>query len=308
MYDLIIVGSGPAGLTAAIYAIRSGLNIAVFEKIGVGGQILLTESVENYPGFSFISGPDLMEKFEKHAQKLGTNITYEEVIEIRSTGKSHTVVTDGGEYETISIIVASGSMPRKLGVDGEDQLIGKGVSYCAVCDGPFFRDKEVVVVGGGDAAVKESIYLTKLVKKVTVVHRRDKLRAVKVLQDQAFSNPKIDFVWDHVADRIEGESKCEGITIKNVKNPEKKKTIKADGVFVYIGHIPNTGFINADKTDDGLIITTSPLLETSLRGVFTAGDCRDTSLRQIATCVGDGALAAYSANDYVEKFKSGFLT
>jgi thioredoxin reductase (NADPH) len=307
MYDLIIIGGGPAGLTAAIYAIRSGLNIAVFEKIGVGGQLLLTESVENYPGFSLISGPDLMEKFESHAQKLGVHITYEEVKEIKSTGKAHTVITDGSEYEAISIIVSSGSMPRKLGVEGEDQLLGRGVSYCAVCDGPFFRDKDVVVVGGGDAAVKESIYLTKLVNKVTVVHRRDKLRAVKVLQDQAFANPKIDFIWDHVADRIEGSNKTEAITIKNVKNPKKKKTIKADGVFVYIGHIPNTGFINADKTESGLIITTSPLLETSIRGIFTAGDCRDTSLRQIATCVGDGALAAYSANEYVEKFKSGYL-
>ena len=307
MYDLIIIGGGPAGLTAAIYAVRAGLNIAVFEKIGVGGQLLLTESVENYPGFSFISGPDLMEKFETHARKLGVMITYEEVKDTRSTGKGHNVITDGGEYETISIILASGSMPRKLGVEGEDQLMGRGVSYCAVCDGPFFREKEVVVVGGGDAAVKESIYLTKLVKKVTIVHRRDKLRAVKILQDQAFSNPKIHFIWDHVADRIEGDDKLEGITIKNVKNPDKKKTVKAGGVFVYIGHIPNTGFINADKTDDGLIITTSPMLETSIRGVFVAGDCRDTNLRQITTCVGDGALAAYSANDYVEKFKSGHL-
>ncbi len=307
MYDLIIIGGGPAGLTAAIYAVRAGLNIAVYEKIGVGGQLLLTESVENYPGFSFISGPDLMEKFETHARELGVMITYEEVKDTRSTGKGHTVITDGGEYETISIILASGSMPRKLGVEGEDQLMGRGVSYCAVCDGPFFREKEVVVVGGGDAAVKESIYLTKLVKKVTIVHRRDKLRAVKILQDQAFSNPKIHFIWDHVADRIEGDDKLEGITIKNVKNPDKKKTIKAGGVFVYIGHIPNTGFINADKTDDGLIITTSPMLETSIRGVFVAGDCRDTNLRQITTCVGDGALAAYSANDYVEKFKSGHL-
>jgi thioredoxin reductase (NADPH) len=307
MFDLIIVGGGPAGLTAAIYAVRAGLNIAVFEKIGVGGQLLLTESVENYPGFSMISGPDLMEKFENHAQNLGVSITYEEVIEIKSKGKGHTVITDGGEYETVSVIIASGSMPRKLGVEGEDKLIGRGVSYCAVCDGPFFREKEVVVVGGGDAAVKESIYLTKLVKKVTIVHRRDKLRAVKILQDQAFSNPKINFIWDHVADRIEGEDKLEGITIKNVKSPNKKKTINAGGVFVYIGHLPNTGYINADKTDDGLIITTSPMLETSIRGVFVAGDCRDTNLRQIATCVGDGALATYSANDYVEKFKSGHL-
>ena len=307
MYDIIIIGAGPAGLTAAIYAVRAGMNIAVFEKIGVGGQLILTESVENYPGFPMISGPDLMDKFEKHAAKFGVEIAYEEVKAIKSKGKAHVVVTDEGEHETICVIVASGSQPRRLGAEGEKKFTGKGVSYCAVCDGPFFKNKEVVVFGGGDAAIKESIYLTQIVKKVTVVHRRDKLRAEKLLQKQAFENSKIDFIWDHVVDRIDGRDKLEGVTIKNTKNPDQKKKLPVEGIFVYIGHLPNTEFINVDKTSGGLIVTTSCLLETSISGIYAAGDCRDTCLRQIATCVGDGALAAYSAGEYVERFKSGHL-
>lgn len=303
MYDIIIIGAGAAGLTSAIYAVRAGMNTVILEKLGVGGQIVLTEAVENYPGFPLISGPELMERFEEHVKKFNVEIRYEEVTGIKKEGKVQRVITSEGEYETIAIIVATGSMPRKLGVEGEEKFIGKGVSYCAVCDGPFFRDKEVAVIGGGDAAVKESIYLTQIVKKVYIIHRRDQLRAEKILQEQAFSNPKISFIWNHVVERINGNESFEGITIRSVLNPEEKRELKVSGVFVYIGHIPNTRFIDVSKTQNGQIIT-DECMRTSAEGIFAAGDCRNTCLRQIATCVGDGALAAYHAGEYVERIKS----
>jgi thioredoxin reductase (NADPH) len=304
MHDVVILGGGAAGLTAAIYAKRAGMKTILLEKMGVGGQIILTEAVENYPGFSFISGPELMEKFEKHAEKFGVEIVYEEAKKIHSNGNTHTVITDDNEYETISVIIATGSTPKKLGVPGEEEFIGKGVSFCAVCDGPFFKDKEVAVIGGGDAAVKESIYLTQIVKKVSIVHRRDKLRAEKILQDQAFSNPKIEFIWNHVVDHIIGDGQFKSVVIKDVKDPEKKKEINVAGVFIYIGHIPNTKFLDVAKTANGLIVT-DECVKTSVDGIYAAGDCRDTCLRQIATCVGDGALAAYFAGEHVETVKSG---
>ena len=282
------------------------MNIAVFEKMGVGGQIMLTDTVENYPGFPTISGPELMQKFEEHAEKFGVEIKYEEVVKVETEGKIHKVKTDSGEYETIAVIVATGSQPRKLNVEGEDKFTGRGVSYCAVCDGAFFRDKTVAVIGGGDSAIKEAIYLTQLVKKVIVIHRRDKLRAEKILQEQAFNNPKIEFIWDSVVDKILGTDRFEGLLIKNVKNPEEKEELKVDGVFVYIGNIPNTNFVDVDKTSTGQIITDREL-KTSVPGIYAAGDCRDTLLKQITTCVGDGALAAYTAGEYVEKFKGGYV-
>jgi thioredoxin reductase (NADPH) len=305
MYDIVIIGGGAAGLTSAIYALRAGMKITLFEKLGVGGQIILTEAVENYPGFQMISGPELMEKFQQQAEKFGAEIRYEDVKEVKRAGKTHLVVTDAGEYETIAVIVASGSQPRKLHVEGEDRFIGKGVSYCAVCDGPFYKGKEVAVIGGGDAAVKEAIFLSQIVKKITVVHRRDKLRAEKIYQDLAFSNPKIHFLWNHVVERVNGETRFEGITVGDTADSGKKKDLGVGGVFVYIGHIPNTKFVDVDKTEEGLILANPCVLTTSVPGIYAAGDCRETCLRQIATCVGDGALAAYSAGEYVERFKSG---
>lgn len=307
MYDIVIIGAGAAGLTSAIYSVRAGMNVVVFEKLGPGGQILLTDIVENYPGFPSISGPELMDRFEKHVKKFDVDIRYEEVTQIKTDAKTHIVVTDEGTYDTIAVVVATGSQPRKLRVDGEEKFIGRGVSYCAVCDGPFFKDKEVAVIGGGDAAIKESIYLTQIVKKVTIIHRRDKLRAEKILQDQALANPKIEVIWDHVVDHIDGNTQFEGITIRNVKNPDENKKLNVSGVFVYIGHIPNTHFINnVKKTSNGLIIT-DDCLKTSAQGIYAAGDCRDTCLRQIATCVGDGAIAAFHAGDWVERVKSGHM-
>ncbi len=305
MYDIIVIGAGAAGLTAAIYGERAGMNVVVFEKMGVGGQILLTQDVENYPGFPAISGPDLMERFEAHAKKFGVEIRYEEVQNIVRQDTHYRIGTDEGEYETIAIVVATGSQPRKLHVDGEQELIGRGVSYCAVCDGPFFKDREVAVIGGGDAAVKEAIYLTQIVKKITVIHRRDKLRAEKILQDQALENPKISFIWNHVVDHVDGGDKFNGITIRDVNDPDKKQKLDVAGVFVYIGHIPNTKFIDIVKKTNGGLIITDDCVQTSARGIFAAGDCRVTCLRQIATCVGDGALAAFNAGEYVERVKSG---
>jgi len=304
MYDIVIIGGGAAGITAAIYALRAGMNTILIEKMGVGGQIILTEAVENYPGFPFISGPELMERFEKHAEKFGLQIIYEEAVKIEPDGQTHRVITDGSSYETKAVIVATGSVPRKLNVPGEEKLIGKGVSFCAVCDGPFFKGKEVAVIGGGDAAVKEAIYLTQIVNKVIIVHRRDQLRAEKILQEQAFENPKIEFIWDHVVDHIDGEDRFEGVVIKEVNDPDKTTILDVAAAFVYIGHIPNTRFLDVKKTETGLILTFSSV-KSSLSGIFAAGDCRDTCLRQIATCVGDGALAAYFAGEYVEKLRSG---
>ena len=306
MYDIIIIGGGPAGITAGIYAQSAGMDAVIFEKMGTGGQIMLTDTVENYPGFTSISGPDLGQKFEEHALKVGVEIKYEEVQKVETKGNIHKVTTDGDEYESIAVIVATGSQPRKLQVEGEEKFTGRGVSYCAVCDGAFFRDKVVAVIGGGDAAIKEALYLTSLVKKVMVVHRRDKLRAENILQEQAFNNVKIEFVWDSVVEKIMGDDKFKGLMIKNVKNPDEKEVLKVDGVFIYVGSNPNTQFVNVEKTSSGQIITNSTM-ETNVPGIYGAGDCRNTPLKQITTCVGDGALAAYTAADYVEKFKGGFI-
>jgi thioredoxin reductase (NADPH) len=304
MHDIVIIGGGAAGITAAIYALRAGMGTILIEKMGIGGQIILTEAVENYPGFPFISGPELMERFEKHAKKFGLQINYEEAEKIEHHGNTHRVITDENSYETKAVIVATGSVPKKLNVPGEEKLIGKGVSFCAVCDGPFFKDKHVAVIGGGDAAVKEAIYLTQIAKKVSIVHRRDQLRAEKILQEQAFENPKIEFIWNHVVDSVSGDTQFKGIVIKDVGDSAKTRELGVAAVFVYIGHIPNTKFLDVDKTETGLIHTFSSV-KTSVPGVFAAGDCRDTCLRQIATCVGDGALAAYFAGEYVEKLRSG---
>ncbi len=304
MYDIVIVGAGAAGLTAALYAVRAGMNILLLEKMGVGGQITLTEAVENYPGFSFISGPDLMDRFEEHVKKFGVEVQLEEVIEVRTEGRGHTVVTEDHEYQTHAVIVASGSNPRRLGVQGEKEFTGKGVSYCAVCDGPFFRGREVAVVGGGFTAVKEALYLTQIVEKVTIIHRRDSLRAEQIYQVQAFDNPKIEFIWEHVVDRVLGSDRFEGILIKHVTDPDRRRELPVAGLFVYIGHVPNTRFVQVNKTSSGALLT-DDCVKTSVPGIYAAGDCRETCLRQIATCVGDGALAAFNAGEYVERLKSG---
>ncbi|HEY9207270.1 MAG TPA: thioredoxin-disulfide reductase [Candidatus Methanoperedens sp.] len=300
VYDLVIIGGGPAGLTAGIYARRAMLNTLLLERTGIGGQIIVTDLVENFPGFPEISGAELAAKFEQHAQKFGLETkSFVEVMGIEDRGKTKLVKTNDGEIETKTVIIASGTTPKKLGAKGELEFTGKGVSYCATCDGFFFRDKTVVVVGGGDSAITEAIYLTKMAKKVYVVHRRDKLRAEKINQEHAFSNPKISFVWDSVLEEIIGKQVVEKVIIRNVKTNELSE-LKTDGVFIYVGLIPNTGFADVEKDEGGFIIP-YPGQATSIKGIFVAGDCRVTPLRQITTAVGDGAIAAVSAERYIER-------
>ncbi|MCZ7406032.1 MAG: thioredoxin-disulfide reductase [Candidatus Methanoperedens sp.] len=300
VYDVVIIGGGPAGLTAGIYVKRAMLNAKKKKKIGVGGQIIITDLVENFPGFLEISGGDLAMKFEEHALKFGLEMKgLVEVSGIEDRGATKIVKTHEGDFETKTVIIATGTTPKKLGAKGELNFIGKGVSYCATCDGFFFREKVVVVVGGGDSAITEAIYLTKMAKNVIIVHRRDKLRAEKINQEHAFANPKISFVWDSVVEEIVGDKIVGKVILRNVKTNVLSE-IKTDGVFIYVGLIPNTAFAANVKKDERGFIVVNDKMETSVKGIFAAGDCRVTPLRQIATAVGDGAIAAVSAERYIE--------
>jgi len=297
IYDIVIVGAGPAGITAGIYAKRARLSTIVIEKLGVGGQIVLSDSVENYPGFPEISGYELMQKFEEQARSFDLEVEDGEVITIQDEGEYKLVKADGRDYKTRSVIIASGAKPSRLGVKGEEDFIGRGVSFCATCDGFFFRDKDIIVVGGGDSAITEALFLSKIVNKVYVAHRRSELRATKILQERAFSNPKIEFVWNSVVEEIIGKDTVEGVVLRDVVTEERAR-LAVSGVFMYVGLVPNTEFIDAGKDDAGFILTDEQLA-TSIPGVFAAGDCRATQLRQVATAVGDGALAAMSAERYL---------
>ena len=299
VYDVVIIGGGPAGLTAGIYVKRAMLNALLIEKMGIGGQIIVTDLVENFPGFPEISGANLAMKFEEQARKFG--LAMKGMVEVESIidkDKIKVIQTTEGEIETRSVIIASGTTPKKLGARGEVEFIGRGVSYCATCDGFFFKDKVVVVIGGGDSAITEAIYLTKMAKKVIVVHRRSELRAEKINQEHAFSNPKISFIWDSVLEEIIGKNVVEKVILKNVKTNSTSE-MATDGVFIYVGLIPNKAFTD-DKKDEWGFILTNEKMETSIKGIFAAGDCRVTPLRQIATAVGNGAIAAVSAERYLE--------
>ena len=297
VYDVIIIGGGPAGLSAGIYAKRAMMNALLIEKLGVGGQIMKTHLIENYPGFPEVSGMDLMQKMEEHVKKFDLDIKFTDVQQIKDGGDVKTVVTSEGEFETKSVIIATGTNPKKLGVPGETKFTGKGVSTCATCDGFFFTGKDVALVGGGDSAIVEAIFLTKMVNKVYVIHRRDELRAEKINQERAFKNPKIQFVWNSNLQSIEGTDTVEKIVVKNKLTGETTE-IQVGGVFMYVGIEPGTDFIDADKDEAGFLITGADL-STSIPGIFAAGDCRTTLLRQVATAVGDGALAAVSAERYI---------
>lgn len=297
-YDLIIIGAGPSGLTAALYAGRSRLNTLLLEKIGAGGRILLTETIENFPGFrGGVNTAELIQHMQEQVGDLGVKIALEEVIDIDCEAK--TAKTASGTHSAGAIIIATGAQPRKLGVPGEKELTGRGVSYCATCDAPLYRDKKVVIVGGGNAMAEEAIYLTRFASSVTILHRRDELRASPILQEKLKENKKISFRLSSVVTGIAGASRVEGIRIKGLKDP-REDTIQCDGIFIYIGYIPDTGFVKDKlKSDESGLIITGEDMSTSSEGVFACGDCRKKPLYQVITACGDGAIAADSAYKYL---------
>jgi len=308
VYDIVIVGGGPGGLTAGLYASRASQKVLLLEGSSTVSQITVTDMIENYPGIPEIGGFELIDRFKKQAVGFGLDIRSEHVTSIDKVQlgdvEGWTVKTNNAEYKALSIIFSTGAEWRHLGVPGEEELIGRGVSFCATCDAPFYKNREVAVVGGGDTAVQEAIYLTKFASKVTLIHRRNRLRATGILQKRAFANEKINFAWESVVEEILGDSGVTGVKIKNVKTPEKTREIPADGVFMFIGLTPNTklveGLVNLDK--GGYIIADSDM-KTSANGIFACGDCISKSLRQVITACGDGATAANSAELYVDELK-----
>lgn len=308
MHDIVIIGGGPAGLTAGLYAGRARLKVLVVENPSIPSQAVITDLVENYPGFpDGITGPEIVEQIKKQILPLGVEIIQGEVkaVHPHTNNKLKTWMTTVEEIkiESMSLIIASGAQPKPLRISGEDKFRGRGVSYCAVCDGAFFKDKDIVVIGGGDAAVEEALFLTRFVKSIKLVHRRDKLRAAKIIQEKAYNNKKIELVLNSNAEEIIGVNSVEGVSVVNgVTN--KKSVIQCAGVFIFVGYVPNTGFMyglaNMDK--DGYIITDDNMWAYQ-DGVFACGDCRHKTLRQIVTACGDGAIAAFSAQQYVENLK-----
>jgi thioredoxin reductase (NADPH) len=302
MEDLIIIGAGPAGLTAGLYASRARLKTVLLEKLAPGGQILTTDFVENYPGFpEGLSGFELVDRMKRQAENFGLKIEGKEVIRLELTPEKKVVFTNKEAMETKALILTTGASPRKLGIEGEGLLTGKGVSYCATCDGPFYRDQEVAVIGGGDTAVEEAIFLTKFASRVHLVHRRDELRATKLLQERIEAAEKVNLIWDSVPTQILGKAGVEGVELRNVKTNEVS-TLPVEGVFVFIGYDPSNDLL-ADLPldfDDFGFVKTDDNMETSIPGVFAAGDIRSKMLRQVSTAVGDGATAAFAAERFIE--------
>lgn len=304
MLDVIIIGAGPAGMTAALYASRSNLSVLLLERGAPGGQLNNTAEVENYPGFDRIMGPDLAEKMYNPLEKFGTKHAYGIVQEIKDQGTYKEVLTDSETFEAKTVIIATGCEHRHLGVKGENEFAGRGVSYCAVCDGAFFRNRKLLVIGGGDSAVEEAIFLTQFAEEVVVVHRRDELRAQKVIQDRAFANPKISFMWDSVVEEIIGDNMMmTGALIRNVKTEEVHEE-KAGGIFVYVGLDPLTeAFKGIGITNEEGWIITDDEMRTAIPGVYAVGDVREKTLRQITTAVGDGSIAGQQVFAYIEEKK-----
>ena len=303
-YDCIIIGAGPAGMTAALYAARANLKTLLLERGIPGGQMNNTAEVENYPGFDSILGPDLALKMYDGINQFGVEHGYGNVVEVKDHQDYKEVITDDASYEAKVVIIATGCEHRNLEVPGEAEYSGRGVSYCAVCDGAFFRNKKLIVVGGGDSAVEEAVYLTQFADEVKIVHRRDALRAQKIIQDRAFANEKISFIWDSVVEEIKGDDqKVTGVQIKNVKTGETYEEA-ADGVFIYIGLIPLTqAFTSLGITDDAGWIVTDERMQTKIPGLLACGDARQKHLRQITTAVGDGGIAGQQAYQYIEENK-----
>ena len=302
-YDIIIIGSGPAGLAAGLYAARGQMRTLILEKGGFGGQIATSWEVENYPGApADTTGPSLTERMREQCVDFGVEFQTEEFKYFEKTGQTFEVTTSSTVYQTKAIIVSTGAQPKLLGCPGELEFRGLGVSYCATCDANFFRNLEIAVVGGGDTAIEEAIYLTKFASKVTVIHRRDKLRAAKVLQERAMENEKIRFVWDSVVEEIKGDGLVQSIVVKNVKDGALTE-IPVQGVFVYVGQIPHTQyFVGTLEKDARDYLITDEDMCTNIPGVFAAGDVRRKSLRQVVTAAGDGAIAAVSAIKYIEDY------
>jgi thioredoxin reductase (NADPH) len=301
MHDLVIIGGGPAGLTAGLYAARARLKCVLLEKLAPGGQVLTTDRVENYPGFpDGISGFELVDKMKAQAENFGLEIRSEEVMKLELIDDRRIITTNKGDLEAKAIILAPGAAWKRLGVDGEETLIGKGVSYCATCDGPFYRDQDVAVIGGGDTAMEEAIFLTRFASNIKVIHRRDALRAIKLLQERAFAEEKIEFIWDTVPTKILGSNGVEGIELKNVKSGELSRK-EVQGVFIFIGTVPNTAFLRGIvELDESGFVKTDDNMQTSAPGVFAAGDVRAKLFRQISTAVGEGAAASHSVEKYLE--------
>jgi len=307
-YDVIIIGGGPGGLTAGLYAARASFKTLLVESGMVMSQITVTHLVENYPGVPDIGGYELVETFKEQAKKFGLETTYGAVSGLEKTQiagmPGWRVKTDAGSFEALSVIVATGANWRKIGVPGEAEFTGRGVSYCATCDGPFYRDREVVVIGGGDTAVQEALFLTNFASRVTIVHRRDRLRATPILRERAASNPKIAFAWDSVVTAIGGTDAVTHVKLASAKDAAQTRDVPADGVFVFIGLVPNTEFLKGvvKLGKDGYIAADRDM-KTSEPGIFACGDCIEKLLRQVVTACGDGATAAFSAQLYVEELK-----
>ena len=308
VYDLVIVGGGPAGFTAGLYGARAGLKTLLMEGASTVSQITVTDLIENYPGIpEGINGFDLIERFKKQALQFGAEMVSGDagtIVRTRWGGMEGWEVRAGGKsYGALAVIVATGAHWRRLGVSGEAAFIGKGVSFCATCDGPFYRDREVAVVGGGNTAVQEALFLTHFARKVTIIHRRDRLRATGILAQRAFDNPKIDFAWNSVVDEITGAEGVQAVRVRDVKTSQTRM-VPADGIFIFVGLIPNTDFVRGlVELDAGGHIVVDANMRTSAKGIFGCGDCTGKLLRQVITACGDGATAAYAAQLYVEDLK-----
>ena len=303
-YDVVIIGGGPAGLTAALYASRARLKTLVIESMTVPGQAILTDSIENFPGFpGAINGFKLIEKFKEQARHFSAELVTGDVKKIEGFEKGFKVVLEKRAYSSLSVIIATGARPKKINIPGEERLTGRGVSYCATCDGALYKDKNVAVLGGGNSAVEEALFLTRFAKKVSLIHRRDRLRATKVLQEQAAANSKIELILESKPAEIKGQDKVTGVILENIKTG-KKTDLACDGVFIFVGYEPNTAiFKDVLSLNDKGYILTGPDMNTSKKGIFACGDCTQKLLRQVITACGDGATAAFSAQQYIEEIK-----
>lgn len=301
IYEVIVIGGGPGGLTAGLYTSRARLSTLLIENALFGGQMTTTEMIENYPGFpQGVTGDELSRLMEEQAKKFGMKAVTQEVVKVSLEGDVKVVQTDESTYRCEALIVSTGTEYRKLGIPGEKEFAGKGVSYCATCDGAFFRDSQIVVVGGGDSALTEALFLTRFARELTIIHRRDALRGTKIYQERALANPTIKFLWNSIVLEIKGDSTVRSIRVKNVKTGEIKE-VKTEGVFLFVGQVPRTQFLKGVvQVDEAGYILTNEDCETSAKGIFAVGDCRKKLLRQIATAVGDGATAAFAAEKFLE--------